>query len=192
MLAETTRGKALRPLIPRRARLAVPEHFFAEVAAVLRRWELATILNPADARASLDRLIHWPLRRVQLRSLLTQAWAFRPNIAIADALYVALAERLNASRLTDDHKLAKPHPPSMCSLPPRDTWRSMRSPSGSPRGSSQDAATASKKSTTSFAAFMSRLPRCDDTSPTQRSSTVLAVSTGHHPNRVIRRHFFDL
>jgi predicted nucleic acid-binding protein len=37
LVADTTRGKALRPLIPSRATLAVPEHFFAEVAAVLRR-----------------------------------------------------------------------------------------------------------------------------------------------------------
>jgi predicted nucleic acid-binding protein len=86
--------------------LAAPEHFAAEVAGVLRRWELTGVLAPRDAAASLDRLIHWPLRRATLIPLLQDAWSYRPNITIADALYVVLAERLHASLLTDDHKLA--------------------------------------------------------------------------------------
>lgn len=105
LVADTTRGKALRQLIPPSAALAAPEHFAAEVAGVLRRWELTGVLAPRDAAASLDRLIHWPLRRVTLIPLLQDAWSYRPNFTIADALYVVLAERLRASLLTDDHKL---------------------------------------------------------------------------------------
>jgi predicted nucleic acid-binding protein len=105
LVVDTTRGKALRQLIPPRAALAAPEHFAAEVAGVLRRWELTGVLAPRDAAASLDRLIHWPLRRVTLIPLLQDAWSYRPNFTIADALYVVLAERLRASLLTDDHKL---------------------------------------------------------------------------------------
>jgi len=37
---------------------------------------------------------------------LRAAWAYRHNMTVADALYVVLADRLNASFLTDDRNLA--------------------------------------------------------------------------------------
>lgn len=38
--------------------------------------------------------------------LVSVAWKYRHNLAVADALYVALAEEVNADLLTDDYKLA--------------------------------------------------------------------------------------
>lgn len=105
LVADTARGKSLRLLIPPQAVLAVPEHFVAEVAGVLRRWERSGTLSPRDAAASFDRLTRWPLRRATLLPLLQHAWSYRSNLTVADALYVVLAERLHASFLTDDHKL---------------------------------------------------------------------------------------
>lgn len=52
-----------------------------------------------------------PLRRVQVRPLLTEAWAKRNNATIADALYVVLAEHLDADLVTADIKLA--HTPGL-------------------------------------------------------------------------------
>lgn len=106
LVAETNRGKSLRRLIPPDATLSVPEHFYAEVGGVLRRWELTGHLTRAQAAEALDQLARWPLRRASLRPLLHDAWTYRHNLTVTDALYVALAERLGASLLTDDHRLA--------------------------------------------------------------------------------------
>ena len=39
--------------------------------------------------------------------LVPAAWSYRHNLTAADALYVALAEQLSASLLTDDHRLVQ-------------------------------------------------------------------------------------
>ena len=84
--AETTSGKALRQLLPSDAELWVPEHFFAECGAVLRKWSNGGLLTPAQLDASIDRLLRWPVRRVQLRELFRDAWALRHNVTFGDAL----------------------------------------------------------------------------------------------------------
>ena len=47
----------------------------------------------------------WPLRVVQIRGLFDDDWRRRANTTFADAVYVALAEHLGASLLSDEHKL---------------------------------------------------------------------------------------
>ena len=104
--AETSTGKSLRQLLPPAAELWVPEHFFAECGAVLRKWSNGNLLTAAQLDAAMDRLLQWPLRRVQVRELFRDAWALRHNLTFADALYVALAVEVGASLLTGDHRLA--------------------------------------------------------------------------------------
>ncbi len=106
MVARTATGRALRRLLPADADLWVPEHFYAEVGSVVRRWAHTDALTESEASAALARLVAWPLHRTQLRSMITGAWAHRHNITFADALYVSLAEHLRATMLTGDHKLA--------------------------------------------------------------------------------------
>lgn len=106
ILAKTPRGLRLSRLIPQGAARDVPEHFVAEAAGVLRRWELTGRLTPDQAAASLRRLLRWRGDRYPLIPLLQDAWAFRSNLVIADALYVVLAVRLGALLLTDDQRLA--------------------------------------------------------------------------------------
>ena len=84
----------------------MPEHFHVEVAGALRRLELRGVLSQQKAAEALDELVRWPLRRVTVASLLPTAWTYRNNLTISDALYVVLAERLAASLLTDDRRLA--------------------------------------------------------------------------------------
>ncbi len=103
---ETKTGRILRRLIPDGAQLFAPEHFYAECGAVLRKWGNGKILTDTQLKTAIDRLLRLPLRRVQLRELFRPAWEKRHNITFADALYVALAEQLDASLLTGDHKLA--------------------------------------------------------------------------------------
>jgi predicted nucleic acid-binding protein len=104
--AETSTGKALRQLIPSDAELWVPEHFFAECGAVLRKWSNGGLLTGAQLDVALGRLLRWPVRRVQVRELFRDAWALRHNVTFGDALYVALAADIGASLLTGDHRLA--------------------------------------------------------------------------------------
>jgi len=106
LITDTTRGRALRALLPNDAVPWVPATFYIEVGTVLRRWDLNTILSPAQVNDAIRQLAAWPLRIAELRSLFPAAWRHRHNITFADATYVALAERLGAKLLTDDHKLA--------------------------------------------------------------------------------------
>lgn len=85
----------------------VPEHFYAEVLAVVRRQLLiGETITEAQATAAVGRLASWHLRRASVAPLIDAAWAYRYNLTAADALYVALAEHLGADFLTDDHRLA--------------------------------------------------------------------------------------
>jgi predicted nucleic acid-binding protein len=104
--AETTTGKALSRLVPSGAELWVPEHFFAECGAVLRKWDNGGVLSSDQLDAALGRLLRLPVRRVQLRGLFRDAWARRHNFTFADAIYVALAVDVGASLLTGDRRLA--------------------------------------------------------------------------------------
>lgn len=106
LVADTVRGRALRALLPSDAVPWVPEVFYVECGAVLRRWDLRSILTPAQTVRAIAELMAWPLRVTQVRSLFVDAWRLRANVTFADALYVALAEHLGAVLLTDDYRLA--------------------------------------------------------------------------------------
>lgn len=106
MLLRTPVGRRLRARLPANAETWVPELYFAEVAGVLRRAERAGTHDPARVRLALDRLLGAPLRRVQVRALLADAWFRRNNLTIADGVYVALADHLGAPLVTTDLHLA--------------------------------------------------------------------------------------
>lgn len=73
---------------------------------MLRRAERNATYPVASVRVAFDRLLTAPVRRVQVRSLLSDAWLSRHNLTITDGLYVALAEPLGAPLFTLDLKLA--------------------------------------------------------------------------------------
>lgn len=85
--------------------LWAPHLVDAEVGHVLRRAVLAGELRPAAASAALEDLAELPLRRVAHVGLLERAWAMRRNLTFYDALYVALAERLEMPLITFDSRL---------------------------------------------------------------------------------------
>ncbi|HVF76630.1 MAG TPA: type II toxin-antitoxin system VapC family toxin [Acidimicrobiales bacterium] len=107
VLLGTERGKSLVARVPRPVVEWVPEIYFAEVAAALRRAEMHGRLSGARAAVALDRLLAAPVRRVQVRSLLDEAWALRHNVVVNDALYVVLARHLGAPLVTADVALAR-------------------------------------------------------------------------------------
>lgn len=106
MIARTTRGAALRALVPAGSVPWVPDGLFdAEVLSVLRRWDLRSVLTPDQLATARLRLRAWRLRRVSVRAVAGDAWDLRHNLSFTDGCYVALAARLNAPFLTDDLNL---------------------------------------------------------------------------------------
>jgi predicted nucleic acid-binding protein len=108
IVADTRRGRALARLVPSGSEGWVPEHFYAEVLAVLRRRFLVEgKVTESQATAAVDRLGSWHLHRASVQPLIPAAWRYRHNMTAADALYVALATDLPAAFLTDDVRLVE-------------------------------------------------------------------------------------
>ncbi|HXH57677.1 hypothetical protein [Iamia sp.] len=63
----------------------MPEHYYAETAAVLRRHEINARFDPVRIQIAIDRLLSAPARRVSIRPLLIEARR-RHNLTVADAL----------------------------------------------------------------------------------------------------------
>jgi len=97
---------------PARERLAsdnlqAPELIDAELLSVLRRLVLADKLREGHALQALATADRLGLRRHPSRSLWPRAWELRTNLSAYDALYVALAERLDSPLLTAEARLAR-------------------------------------------------------------------------------------
>lgn len=87
--------------------LWAPHLIDAEVGHALRRRAVAGKLEEGRAGLALRALHRLPLRRIVHARLLEHAWELRHNLSFYDALYVALAEQLDAPLLTLDLRLAK-------------------------------------------------------------------------------------
>ncbi len=107
LLLDTVLGRSIEAKFPQAREWWVPEHYYLEVAGVLRRFEARQLVTPARAATAFSKLRTSQLRRVQVRPLLASAWAKRGHLTIADALYVVLAEQLSATLVTADFNLAK-------------------------------------------------------------------------------------
>jgi predicted nucleic acid-binding protein len=97
---------------PARVRLAsdnlqAPELIDAELLSVLRRLVLADKLEDGHALQALATANRLGLHRHQMRSLWPRAWELRTKLSAYDALYLALAEQLDAPLLTADARLAR-------------------------------------------------------------------------------------
>lgn len=97
---------ARRRILSAGEELWAPHLVDAEVGHVLRRAVMVEELSAAGARDALDDLADMPLKRASHVGLLGRAWALRSNMTFYDALYVALAERLDMAIVTLDARLA--------------------------------------------------------------------------------------
>jgi predicted nucleic acid-binding protein len=93
-------------ILDERRSLHAPHVLDLEVTQVLRRYERAGDLSLSRARAALDDLAGFALRRYPHDLLLRRIWELRANLTAYDAAYVALAEHLGAVLLTRDGRLA--------------------------------------------------------------------------------------
>lgn len=85
--------------------LAAPHLVDAEVLAVIQTHHRRGRLDDTAAAQAVEDLRTWPGTRWTHRVLLDRAWELRANVRSYDALYVALAEALDARLLTLDRRL---------------------------------------------------------------------------------------
>jgi len=85
---------------------AAPHVVDVEVFGVVRREHLRGQLDRTAARMAVEDLQAWPGERFGHRPLLARAWQLRDTVRGRDAMYVALAEALDAVLLTTDQRLA--------------------------------------------------------------------------------------
>jgi predicted nucleic acid-binding protein len=85
---------------------AAPHIVDVEVFGVLRRERLLGRLDRTEAAQAVEDLAAWPGERFGHRPLLARAWELRDTVRGWDAMYVALAEALEAVLVTTDHRLA--------------------------------------------------------------------------------------
>jgi predicted nucleic acid-binding protein len=96
-----------------RARLAADDDHAAphvvdvEVLNIIRRDHMLGRLDATAANQAVDDLHDWPGERFGHRSLLWRAWELRHNVRGWDAVYVALAEALDATLVTLDGRLTR-------------------------------------------------------------------------------------
>jgi predicted nucleic acid-binding protein len=107
VLLRTPSARAVEArLFDPRETLHAPHLIDVEVAQVLRRFAAGKEIDGKKGGAALDSLSIFPLHRYPHDLLLPRIWELRNNLSPYDAVYVALAEALDAPLLTRDHHLA--------------------------------------------------------------------------------------
>src|SRR5690242_13548069 len=107
MLLRTSAADGVeKRLFADRETLHAPHLLDIEVAQVVRRYAGAGEIDPSRGRAVLADLVDFPIRRYPHGVLLPRVWELRNNLTAYDAVYVALAEALEAPLLTRDRRLA--------------------------------------------------------------------------------------
>lgn len=77
-----------------------------EVTQAVRRFTIAGEIDEERGRQALSDLADFPVRRYAHDVLLPRVWALRNSLTAHDAVYVALAEALDAQLLTRGARLA--------------------------------------------------------------------------------------
>lgn len=91
---------------------AAPHVIDVEVFGVIRRELLRNRLDATAAGQAVEDLRQWPGERFSHRPLLDRGWQLRDSVRGWDAMYVALAEALDAVLLTTDRRLAAARGPT--------------------------------------------------------------------------------
>jgi predicted nucleic acid-binding protein len=89
--------------------LHVPHLLDVEAAQVLRRLTLLGQVQAGRAEQALEILTDLPLVRHGHTPLIGRVWQLRTSMTAYDAVYIALAEGLDAVLLTCDGRLSRSH-----------------------------------------------------------------------------------
>lgn len=106
VVIDTQRAEAIRQRLAVDPDHAAPQVVDIEVFSLIRRDNLAGILDDTLAGLAVEDLREWPGERYGHRALVERAWELRHTVRGWDAAYVALAEALGATLLTLDRRLA--------------------------------------------------------------------------------------
>jgi predicted nucleic acid-binding protein len=93
-------------IFSRNQSLHAPELLDLEVAQVLRRLVREGVLSASRAEQAIRDLLDLRITRYPHSLLLPRIWQLRHNLSGYDAAYVVLAEKLGATLLTRDARLA--------------------------------------------------------------------------------------
>lgn len=85
----------------------MPHLASVEATSVIRGWVRGGKLQEVLATQALADLAQLPVERHEHEALLPRVWQLRHNLSAYDAVYVALAEALDADLLTCDARLAR-------------------------------------------------------------------------------------
>jgi predicted nucleic acid-binding protein len=99
-------GRAMRTRLARAGSLVAPDLVDVETTSALRRQWLAGGLELKRFRAAVSDLVALDMVRLPARPLLERVVELRNTVSAYDAVYVALAELLDATLLTADRRLA--------------------------------------------------------------------------------------
>jgi predicted nucleic acid-binding protein len=89
--------------------LYAPELLYVEVMHSLRRLVRTQALSISRAEESLDDLLDLRVKHFPEMLVLRRVWELRNSLSSYDAVYVSIAETLEAPLLTCDRKLASTH-----------------------------------------------------------------------------------
>jgi len=107
VLLRTPGAEAVEPwLFDRQRTLHAPHLLDVEIAHVVRRYAATGEIDHERGREALADLADIPVQRYPHGFLLPRVWQLRNNLTAYDAVYVALAEVLDAPLLTRDQRLA--------------------------------------------------------------------------------------
>lgn len=110
LLLGTAAGEACRRrLLGDGEDLCAPHLLDVEVAQVLRRLSLQGEITAERGAEALADLADLPLTRYPHHPLLQRAWELRQSASMYDAVYLALAEALEAPLVTCDARTARAH-----------------------------------------------------------------------------------
>jgi predicted nucleic acid-binding protein len=115
VLIGTQGAEAIRDRLAADRDHAAPHIVDVEVFGVIRREHLRGRLDRTEANQAVEDLEAWPGERFGHRPLLARAWELRDTVRGWDAMYVALAEALDAILVTTDRRLAAAPGPT-CSI----------------------------------------------------------------------------
>ena len=108
LLLDTTAGRRVAIVIDDPAlAIHVPHLADVETISVLRRFAREHVIEDDEADSAIADLLALDLQRHSHEGLLERAWAMRQNVTAYDAVYIALAEALDATLVTCDRRLAR-------------------------------------------------------------------------------------
>lgn len=107
LLLQTPRAPAIEArLFDEADSLHAPHLLDVEVTSALRRYAASGMISVERCRQAMHQLMRFQLHRYPHSLLLPRVWDLRSNLSAYDAIYVALAEALEAPLLTLDRRIA--------------------------------------------------------------------------------------